>query len=67
METLLFKFFVENLDLRIKGTKNGVILEDNGETLTCILTMFKNIKSMVENKNINKAEILDLFKYYLNK
>lgn len=67
MEILLFKFFAEKLDLRIKGTKNGITLEGTGETLTCIVAMFKNISSMVKNKNIDKAEILDLFKYYLNK
>lgn len=67
LEILLNKIFYKNLDIRIKGNEFSATLEGNGEPLTCISAMFKYICIMVKKQNIDKDEILDLFKYYLNK
>lgn len=67
LEYLLNKLFIEKLDIRINGKGESVTLTGSGEPLTIIIAMIKHISIIVKNENINKKEIIDLFKYFLNK
>lgn len=67
LEYVLNKLFSEKLDIRINGKGKTISLTGTGESLTLIIAMIKHISIIVKHENINKKEIIDLFKYFLNK